>query len=508
MEFALALALILMVVHGVSAVTPFTRVDTQTSPSFTSIWVPPASFEASEIRWPVTITPQPGGVTEAKVSGSSDPLVEFFGPGLSQYFLSEAGIYGVARAEFGVLRAYAYAFGGVAPKAYGAGFVLGTNSYAALARAIMRPQFTDVFTAPATPGAPNPGNAQVLTGQIVLDGSLGGTGSATWLISMDIVSDTQPPVSVYHSMFYTSGCGGPCPFPLSTFAVDVATTVGTTYIIYGDLGITANAGGSALSSDTGFQVSAIDAANTGKFFVRVKETGEGIIGQSGHDYGAPVPPGTIPIPTTTTLKLPPDMPTTTTTTITEPGATTTTTTTLPAGGTEQCDNCVDDDGNGLVDAEDPSCCATSPLGLTLRNARLLPGTAGTALRMTATVSGAAALGLDPTLAGVTLQLRDPAIGAVLCGRLAGSAFARKKKGKLFAFRDPAGAAHGLTGASLRTGKRDVSLAVDGKSVQLDTLPDTALQVTVTVADPSGRRCISAPPATLRKVGKKGTLRFP
>jgi len=55
-------------------------------------------------------------VTEAKVDRSGGQLLEFFGPGLGQYFYATAGIYGVARAEFGVLRAYAYAYGGVAPK--------------------------------------------------------------------------------------------------------------------------------------------------------------------------------------------------------------------------------------------------------------------------------------------------------------------------------------------------------------------------------------------------------
>ena len=87
---------------ALGTVVPQTLIDTQTSPSFTSVWVPPDSYEASQILWPVTITPKPGGVTEGKVSGVHPPRLDFFGPGLDQYFVAVADIYGIARAEFGV----------------------------------------------------------------------------------------------------------------------------------------------------------------------------------------------------------------------------------------------------------------------------------------------------------------------------------------------------------------------------------------------------------------------
>jgi hypothetical protein len=59
---------------------------------------------------------------------------------------------------------------------------------------------------------------------------------------------------------------------------------------------------------------------------------------------------------------------------------TTTTTTLD---TELCDNCSDDDGDGLVDFEDPDCCAT-PAPLTLRKSTLRPRGVGVAkLKLTA-----------------------------------------------------------------------------------------------------------------------------
>ncbi|HEV7733529.1 MAG TPA: hypothetical protein VGR62_15290 [Candidatus Binatia bacterium] len=501
-------------VRRAGAVVPSTRVDTQTSPSLTSVWIPPASYEDSGVHPTFTFAAKPGGVTEAKMSGDAGYLLSFFGPGLQQYFLATASIYGVAHAEFGVLRAYAYAAGGVAPKLWGPGFVLGVNPYAGYARAVMRPQFTDGFTSPASPGAPNTGNTQMLTAQIELDGSIGTTGnaSATWLITLQIVSDTNPQESVFSATYSSSGCGGPCPFPLHTTAIDFPTKIGTSYIVVGDLGITAFASGSATSTDSGFNVAAIDAANTGKFFVRVKETGDGVIGLSGHDYGAPVPPGTIEIPTTTTLKLPPDSttsttPATTSTTTTTLDGVTTTSTTQPTAS-EQCDNCLDDDGDGLVDAEDADCCAGTPLLLTLRKVRIASASATTALRLSAALPGAAVAGLDPTVAGLTLQLRDPAGGELLCTHLPAAGFARKKKGRLFAFRDPAGAAHGITAAALHAGKRDDILTLEGKPITLDDAPGSTLQVTAAISDASGRRCLAAPVASLRSAGKKGGLRFP
>src|SRR5262249_50766266 len=64
-------------------------------------------------------------------------------------------------------------------------------------------------------------------------------------------------------------------------------------------------------------------------------------------------------PTTTTTTLPTGASTTT-----FPGQTTTTT--LPGSAREICGNCVDDDGNGLTDLEDPACCGTNA-ALSLKN---------------------------------------------------------------------------------------------------------------------------------------------
>lgn len=509
---AVVLAVLVLAARPAPAVVPFTHIETGINPSTTSLYVPPQSPEAVQVVWPFTITPKPAGVTEGSVESAAGGLLEFFGPGLQQYHLATAYIRGVAKADFGVLRAWAYAAGGVAPKSWGPPFVTATNPYGAAATVVMRPQFTDSFVVPATPGAPNVGDTQVLRASMHLDGTFGGDARVTWLIRMIINSEAPPYENVYFSTSSTSGCGGPCPFPVNMPTVEFETKVGTSYVVFGDVGVTAFAGGNADSVDDGWNGSSIDVASTGSFVIRVKETGAGVVGVSGRDYGAAVPASDLVIPTTTTIKIPPDSTTSTTTT-----TTVTTSTTLPGGTTtttslptiaEICDNCVDDDGDGLVDVEDGDCCSGAPLAASLRKAKLTPGTAGTATQLTATLAGAASAGLDPTLAGLTLQARDPSAGLLLCARLSAAGFAKKKKGKLLQYKDAAGTARGITAASLRVGKSDVTLVVGGKQVRLDGALGQALGLTIAVADASGRRCGTIPPAPLRATGKKGALKYP
>lgn len=76
---------------------------------------------------------------------------------------------------------------------------------------------------------------------------------------------------------------------------------------------------------------------------------------------------------------------------------------------ETCGNCVDDDGNGLVDGEDPACCTAQPL--TVTRARFRPGTS--TLRVQATLAEGAFAGLDPRTQDVQLQVRGSS-GEVVC----------------------------------------------------------------------------------------------
>ena len=71
---------------------------------------------------------------------------------------------------------------------------------------------------------------------------------------------------------------------------------------------------------------------------------------------------------------------------------------------------VDDDGNGLVDAEDPACCTAQ--SLTFTQARFRPGKS--TLRATATLASGAFAGLDPRAQDVRVQIRTDAGEQVCC----------------------------------------------------------------------------------------------
>jgi uncharacterized repeat protein (TIGR01451 family) len=94
--------------------------------------------------------------------------------------------------------------------------------------------------------------------------------------------------------------------------------------------------------------------------------------------------------------------TTTATTVASP------TTTLPTA--EVCDNCRDDDGNGLIDAEDPACCMAEPL--TVTQARFRPGKS--TLRVDATLADGTFAALDPRHQSVRLQIRTAEGEQVCC----------------------------------------------------------------------------------------------
>jgi hypothetical protein len=122
---------------------------------------------------------------------------------------------------------------------------------------------------------------------------------------------------------------------------------------------------------------------------------------------------TTPVTTTTTTT-----PVTTTTTTTPVTATTTTTPVVPSTTSttlppEICGNCLDDDGNGLIDAEDPACCSTvQPLTVTRASFRPAKST----LHIRATFPDGTFAGLDPRQQDVHLQVRG-ASGELVCSTI-------------------------------------------------------------------------------------------
>jgi hypothetical protein len=188
--------------------------------------------------------------------------------------------------------------------------------------------------------------------------------------------------------------------------------------------------------------------------------------------------------------------------------TTVTTTTLPRVG-ETCGDCVDNDGNGLADFEDPACCA-STLSLKIRKAQLVPKKGGgTLLGLDTTILNGVAANLNPLREDVFLQIREQGGKELLCARMPASKFV-SRHGKVFQFLDrklTEKMAEGVTGTDLRRAKQDVILHAEGKKANIGTPAGPTLVVTVGFQGATGNQCATAV-KSFRRNGKKGALRVP
>lgn len=102
---------------------------------------------------------------------------------------------------------------------------------------------------------------------------------------------------------------------------------------------------------------------------------------------------------------------------------------------ELCGNCLDDDGDGLVDAEDPSCCGDDlRFAGTLQHGLLKPRADGaTKLRLKATLGGSE-LTVDPPAEDVSLLVRVEPSATPLCVRLVPGSFTTR--GRRFRYKGP------------------------------------------------------------------------
>ena len=159
---------------------------------------------------------------------------------------------------------------------------------------------------------------------------------------------------------------------------------------------------------------------------------------------------------------------------------------------ELCGNCVDDDGDGLVDYEDPDCCgATRPLtvtGVTLRPSTAPPG--GSRLDLNARYAASAPALFEPTAQDTSLQISDPA-GETFCATVAAAHWVHPVR-RLYRFEDATGAfAGGLDQGQFKV-KRDggVVFRTRGRAIGLGATGGTNLVVTVRVGEDCARDTMS------------------
>jgi hypothetical protein len=211
--------------------------------------------------------------------------------------------------------------------------------------------------------------------------------------------------------------------------------------------------------------------------------------------------------TSTTTLPPPSTTSTSSTTSTLPQASTTTapptTTTLPpplfTGTTttlpvtqEICGNCIDDDGDGVTDFEDPACCAQT-LPLAVQRMVLKPlglHVHGHRLKMKARYAVPAPALFDPAAQDTTLQIAD-AQGELFCQTITANHWMHPRR-PLYRFKDKQGRfAGGLKKGRFKVKRNGMVLfRTRGKQVALRPTDGDTIVVTVRVGTQCARETMS------------------
>jgi hypothetical protein len=150
---------------------------------------------------------------------------------------------------------------------------------------------------------------------------------------------------------------------------------------------------------------------------------------------------------------------------------------------EICGDCIDNDGDGLVDYDDPDCCAALTQ-LQLKRLVLTPGAKkpqGRRLVMKARRLGFAPTDFQP-MNGATLQISDSS-GTFFCQKMPASGWKHKGRSRVFTFRDKKGTLAGGLRLSRFTMKKNgtVVFATTGKNVTLRPTDGRDVRVTLAVS---------------------------
>jgi hypothetical protein len=170
---------------------------------------------------------------------------------------------------------------------------------------------------------------------------------------------------------------------------------------------------------------------------------------------------------------------------------------------EICGNCIDDDGDGLVDAEDPDCCG-QPVALDLRKLRIRMASgkvSGNRLRMKARAGSFSTADFDPMNQDTSIQISD-ASGQLFC-QTVGARNWKHPRRRLFRFRDKAGSyAGGLKKGNFRMKRNGkILFRTRGKKVAIHGTNGQNVLVTLRVGNQCAQSQMSLRP-------KRNGLVFP
>jgi hypothetical protein len=182
----------------------------------------------------------------------------------------------------------------------------------------------------------------------------------------------------------------------------------------------------------------------------------------------------------------------------------TTTTTLDG---EACDNCIDDDGDGLVDLDDPACCGAGAIGTRKLKLRVIPKNG---LVHYVQLQGLLDTKLPGKLADdIVLQLSQPGIGTLVCARFPlDKLFNRKASHRFDDRKRTVDSAEGFQRSELAKAKGNATnVRARGKLVDLLRAPAVgAAHFAISFTDAAGPHCASGDFAF--KQARKKSLRAP
>ena len=160
----------------------------------------------------------------------------------------------------------------------------------------------------------------------------------------------------------------------------------------------------------------------------------------------------------------------------------TATSTITAATAEICDNCTDDDEDGLVDRADPDCC-TETGTLTVTRVRITPRTGNGSdgkLRITGRLTGAGFASIDPRRQDVSLLLLDGAATPVCC-TIAQDRWIRLFKNEYGFWDKPARICPPIADVSLRQKRTGSNVKIVSRSFDLSPATGNDLTLTVRIA---------------------------
>ena len=163
---------------------------------------------------------------------------------------------------------------------------------------------------------------------------------------------------------------------------------------------------------------------------------------------------------------------------------------MPPSGelVEICGNCIDDDGNGLTDFEDPACCPTArSFTMLVRKLLLKPrGSGRTRLRLKTTLAQAGLADVDPLTEDVYLQIRRTGMLDALCAKVPASHFMHMHKAfKFWDNHHRVASAKNIDDMTIVVrSDGSVRLRTQGRRVRMDTPGPGELEIAVGFQNPA------------------------